>query len=88
MRLFILSFVPLPSPFRKPFPQPPILRFQLGDELDKLPSLVPQEYQLLNIFGSDERLNLVNVVPGPLRQFVDSRWQPFRLHNENYARGK
>jgi hypothetical protein len=52
-------------PFRKPLPQSPILGFQLSYELDKLPPLVPQEYQLLNLFGPNERRNFVDVVSGP-----------------------
>jgi len=67
------SFVLPPSLFRKPLPQPPILGFQFSYELDKLPPLVPQEYQLLDLFGPNKRLDLVDVVSGPFGQLVDSR---------------
>lgn len=57
-----LSAIPGAAQSLQPFPQSPILRLQLSNQLDELSPLVPQLGELFNFFRSHKRVHLMNVV--------------------------
>ena len=52
--------------------EPPDVGLLLGYELNKLPVLVAEKRQLLHFRRSYERFYVVDVVPSPLREVIDS----------------
>jgi hypothetical protein len=63
-----LSAIPGAAQSLQPFPQSPILRLQLSNQLDELSPLVPQLGELFNFFRSHKRFGAREEYPYFARQ--------------------